>query len=649
MNLLKSWFRYSPIVQIMKILKHFVIIGCALLFAQCKSSQPTGPSGGTTPSVLEVSAILDSAQSQFVQDVNWNGGNAAQAIQLTADWLQDQPNVSQAYTLDSTYITIVLKSGLSTCFYFEQVDDSGYSILRGGGEPSDIENDTAGNNPTGERVIPASAAPASHSIANKHVLIFAAGGGKEGLNLEPQIARTTNLINNSELGLDVTVFRGVQCSAGVVANFKNYGLVILDTHGEPGAFLIGSMLDLSSTPQTDADLKTLMDAQVGAGTSDDVTSGNLELAAKVTGDPTQSNWQKKIAPSKLRSFFYSSKSIDLLPAMQGTVVFGNMCNSGFTALTGTIPAHTSTFPSGEVVVYPAKPWTVKGSVCQSFINKGLISYYGYTRDNPAGSSRSVPDDFAAAMEDTLVRRLMNGDSTQIANLSSDNATELLDPPHLQYRLLNNLYFRHYGANNYSYSTCADSMTDPRDGQVYKTVCIGNQTWMAQNLNYDAPGSVTYNNDPANGAKYGRMYDWATVMQGSPASSANPSGVQGVCPKGWHVPSAAECATLSATLGGDAVSGGAMKSTSSLWQNPNTGATNSSGFSFLPVGYYAPSGPTFIGFGTEGLFWNTFEDTTNSFKGVAWGGTRIVQNTGANATVGQDLENTMTSCRCVKDP
>ena len=141
--------------------------------------------------------------------------------------------------------------------------------------------------------------------------------------------------------------------------------------------------------------------------------------------------------------------------------------------------------------------------------------------------------------------------------------------------------------------------DDRDGQVYKTVEIGSQTWMAENLNYD------YNYGRANSycyadscSKYGRLYTWSATVDSAAVfstagkgcgchASRSPSGiVRGVCPVGWHVPSVSEFRTLISYVGGDSVAGANLKSTSGWKSNSKYvgNGSDSKGFSALPAGF-----------------------------------------------------------------
>lgn len=78
-------------------------------------------------------------------------------------------------------------------------------------------------------------------------------------------------------------------------------------------------------------------------------------------------------------------------------------------------------------------------------------------------------------------------------------------------------------------------TDSRNKQTYKWVKVGDQVWMAENLNFTSANSWCYNNIASNCDHYGRLYTWDAVMNGASSSSTNPSRVRGVCPTGWHVP------------------------------------------------------------------------------------------------------------------
>lgn len=170
-----------------------------------------------------------------------------------------------------------------------------------------------------------------------------------------------------------------------------------------------------------------------------------------------------------------------------------------------------------------------------------------------------------------------------------------------------------------------TFTDPRDGQTYRTVKIGNQTWMAENLNYRYLGptddldssSFCYDDDPANCDTYGRLYLWSAAMdsagiiEGNTAngcgynSECSPSGnVRGVCPQDWHLPSNwDEFETLFEAVGGQEVAGAMLKSTSG-W-NSNGDGTDAYGFSAFPAGYRnVDSG--FHNLGNNVTFWSSTE-------------------------------------------
>jgi uncharacterized protein (TIGR02145 family) len=148
---------------------------------------------------------------------------------------------------------------------------------------------------------------------------------------------------------------------------------------------------------------------------------------------------------------------------------------------------------------------------------------------------------------------------------------------------------------------------------YRTQRIGNQVWMAENLNYDVAGSKCYGNDPANCAKYGRLYDWATAM-GLPSScNSNTCSSQinakhrGICPSGWHIPSDAEWDVLMTAVGGSSIAGTKLKATSG-WNSGSNG-TNEFGFAALPGGYGDSDG-SFDGVGYGSFWWSASEGISN---------------------------------------
>jgi uncharacterized protein (TIGR02145 family) len=161
-----------------------------------------------------------------------------------------------------------------------------------------------------------------------------------------------------------------------------------------------------------------------------------------------------------------------------------------------------------------------------------------------------------------------------------------------------------------------SLTDTRDNQVYKTVVIGTQTWMAENLNFDTlngTGSWCYSSVTNRCSIYGRLYDWNTVMAGSASSSATPSGVHGICPTGWHVPSSAEWNVLTDYVGGANTAGTKLKANSNLW-SINKG-TDDYGFSALPGG--GCDGSDYYGVGYYGCWWSATAYAYSSTLADGW--------------------------------
>ena len=166
-----------------------------------------------------------------------------------------------------------------------------------------------------------------------------------------------------------------------------------------------------------------------------------------------------------------------------------------------------------------------------------------------------------------------------------------------------------------------------EGNSYKTVYIGTQQWMAENLKTSKYSDGTaipnitdntqwennttgawayYNNDATNNAKYGKLYNWYAV---SPTTNGN----KNVCPTGWHVPTDAEWTVLTDYLGGETAAGGKMKEVGTTsWISLNTDATNTSLFTGLPGGYRNLNGG-YDYIGVKGLWWNSTENST----GYAW--------------------------------
>jgi len=196
-----------------------------------------------------------------------------------------------------------------------------------------------------------------------------------------------------------------------------------------------------------------------------------------------------------------------------------------------------------------------------------------------------------------------------------------------------------------------------EGNSYKTVYIGTQLWMAENLKTSKYSDGTtipnitdvaqwqknttgawcyYDNNAANNAKYGKLYNWYAV-------SKKTNGNKNLCPTGWHVPTDAEWTVLVNYLDGASVAGGGMKEVGTTnWNSPNIGATNSSLFTGLPGGSRDFVDGNYYNFSYLGLWWCSSESDANNAE------VRYLYSSDDNAHSYADSKKNGFSVRCLRD-
>lgn len=202
------------------------------------------------------------------------------------------------------------------------------------------------------------------------------------------------------------------------------------------------------------------------------------------------------------------------------------------------------------------------------------------------------------------------------------------------------------------------LTDARDGRVYKTVKLGSQEWMAENLNYAAEGSLCYEDDEKNCEKYGRLYNWEIALDTSNRGCGdNFSGCrlrsdfhprEGICPDGWHVPEHAEWDTLFAYADAHGEGESAGDALQAYYRDDYLEKTYSSdrfGFNVVPAGVF--NGKEFSGLGTSSEFWTASIETTDwlSYISITPSTIHFVRGSGSNVYM-THISHAV-SVRCVK--
>ena len=175
-------------------------------------------------------------------------------------------------------------------------------------------------------------------------------------------------------------------------------------------------------------------------------------------------------------------------------------------------------------------------------------------------------------------------------------------------------------NNHNFG----SMTDLRDGWVYKTVQIGSQTWMAENLSFKTDDSFCNGDKAIHCVRHGRLYTW--------------NAAKNACPVGWRLPTEADWTYLLDIAGGQPLAGKMLKSVSS-WQKPNLGA-NVFGFSANPAGAKFEDG-TYNDPGRYAIFWSASEESEKEAYGL------YLQNFNDRADLNSSDKKNGFSVRCIK--
>ena len=211
-----------------------------------------------------------------------------------------------------------------------------------------------------------------------------------------------------------------------------------------------------------------------------------------------------------------------------------------------------------------------------------------------------------------------------------------------------------------YDEIANTLKDLRDGQIYRTVKIGKQVWMAENLNYESEKSFCYMDSSEYCSKYGRLYTWAAAIDSMRLATdkEHPQDcgydkicsilekVQGICPEGWSLPSTYEWSVLFSVVGGEKTAGKMLKSTSG-WNDYREGDSGNGSddymFSVLSAGYRYFD--TFKYEGDVAYYWCSTEENYESHGDFAYS---VVFGSSKDGAFRVNRKNLAFSVRCVKD-
>lgn len=336
---------------------------------------------------------------------------------------------------------------------------------------------------------------------------------------------------------------------------------------------------------------------------------------------------RKAKPATNKAWWPSLTTL-LLPLTLALVACGDDCSSSASAVPSDEP---SSFERGE-----SSSSAIPGSASESSSSMNSSSSVILSASEESSSSLAESSSSVAESSSSEVTPESSSSATSVSSSSADVQSSSSETESSSSSSENKINCSALleGETGWSWDVPKEcrfnpdidygTMTDSRDGKVYRTVKIGDQVWMAENLNFD-PGqggsgedkydwSWCYDNEPKKCDVAGRLYTWAAAIDsvklatdtknpqdcGDGKKCALPDTVYGICPPGWHLPSKAEFGTLLTVMGGQSTASNVLKSQSGWAESKN--GTDAFGFSALPVGGWAPLYDFYLA-GNGAYFWS----------------------------------------------
>ncbi|WP_152611361.1 hypothetical protein [Psychroserpens mesophilus] len=416
-----------PVLVIM-----LICIGCE---KDSTNEAPLGDEDGA----FEMFQIMQSINTEFVRIGEEQNLVPYVALDRVVAFAEALEGVEHAFKVDTGYLHVTTYKGFTSSIQIDEVDENGKSLYRG------AESGTSALKTFRTQQLNSDCV---NKIENKKVLLFAAAHDDFYYTGEYE-TRVVNLIQNSDLDLEVTVLKEEQCTWEVTKTFDQYGMVVLDTHGSPTHVQLGN--DLSFNPQniptTRQEFINALVDQLGTETVLAIINRSLGVSIYYKYNPNtvlDNLWGEYMNNQNIkRTLNLTSKGIrSVLPNLDNTIVFSNACYSGFNAFSYI------NHRGNTVNTDPIQP---------AWMSKNPIAYYGYEAATGGVSYRVLDEPTCKTSADSLFKSLFyDKEPTGSAHLFY--GTTLYEEPGSNtkdFQRINYgpLYFKQYGNEDYCYETC----------------------------------------------------------------------------------------------------------------------------------------------------------------------------------------------------